>query len=145
MANFQGTGFSIELPDDCTDASTYTFVLPENNGFSATLNIRHESATEVSDLKSHINVSLKALRASVANFTLLNQAAGKRGEHQGLMTSYEWGEGASRVRQKQYCLMTSGENPKLYILTSTDLVSNAAQSDRVFNSIMKTFTPLAGQ
>jgi hypothetical protein len=144
MPNFQGTGFNIELPEDCTDASTYTFVLPENNGFSATLNIRHESATEVKNLKAHINVSLKALRDSVTNFTLLNQAAGKRGEHEGLMTSFEWGEGPGRVRQKQYCLMTSGENPKIYILTSTDLVSNAAQSDRVFNSIMKSFVPLAG-
>jgi hypothetical protein len=145
MPNFQGAGFNIELPENCTDASTYTFVLPECNGFSATLNIRHESAAEVGDLKTHINVSLKALRDSVKNFTLLNQAAGKRGEHQGLMTSYEWGDGQSRVRQKQYCLMTSGEQPKIYILTSTDLVSNAAESDRVFNGIMKSFAPLPGQ
>ena len=93
MPSFQGTGFNIELPEDCFDASTYTFVLPENNGFSANLNIRHESAVDVSNLKAHINVSLKAMRDSVANFTLLNQAAGKRGAHEGLMTSYEWGEG----------------------------------------------------
>ena len=143
MPNFQGTGFTIEIPEDCFDASTYTFVLPENNGFSANLNIRHEPAVEVNDLKAHINVSLKALRDRVANFTLLNQAAGKRGAHEGLMTSFEWGEGESRVRQKQYCLLVSGEKPKIYILTSTDLASNAAQSDRIFNGIMKSFVPLA--
>jgi hypothetical protein len=145
MPNFQGAGFTIDLPEDCTDASSYTFVLPENNGFSASLIIRHESAAQVDNLKTHINVSLKALRDSVTNFTLLNQAAGKRGAHEGLMTSYEWGVGESRIRQKQYCLMTSGENPKIYILTSTDLVSNAVESDRVFNGIMKSFAPLAGQ
>lgn len=145
MPNFQGTGFTIELPDDCIDASTYTFVLPENNGFSATLNIRHESAVEVSNLKAHINVSLKALRDSVTNFKLLNQTAGRRGAHEGLMSSFEWGEGENRVRQKQYCLMTSGETPRIYILTSTDLVTNAAQSDRIFNGIMKSFVPLAEQ
>src|SRR5210317_1611933 len=105
MPNFQGSGFTVELPDECIDASTYTFVLPENNGFSATLNIRHESATEVKNLKAHINVSLKALRDSVTDFTLLNQAAGKRGAHEGVMSSFEWGSGEARVRQKQYCLL----------------------------------------
>lgn len=141
MPNFQGSGFTVELPDECIDASTYTFVLPENNGFSATLNIRHESATEVKNLKAHINVSLKALRDSVTDFTLLNQAAGKRGAHEGVMSSFEWGSGEARVRQKQYCLLTSGEAPRIYILTSTDLVSNAAQSDRIFSAIMKSFVP----
>ena len=141
MPNFQGSGFTIDLPDECIDASTYTFVLPENNGFSATLNIRHESAVEVENLKAHINVSLKALRDSVTDFTLLNQAAGKRGANEGVMSSFEWGAGEARVRQKQYCLLIPGETPRIYILTSTDLVSNAAQSDRIFNGIMKSFVP----
>ena len=81
MPNFQGSGFTIELPDDCMDASSYAFVLPENNGFSANLTIRFEPATYVSDLQAHVNLSLDALKASVVDFVLINQVAGKRGPH----------------------------------------------------------------
>ena len=141
MPNFQGSGFTVELPDDCTDASAYTFVLPENAGYSANLTIRFEPVVDVPDLKTHINKSLRTLKDNVVDFVLLKQVAGKRGAHQGVMTSYEWGAGPSRVRQKQYCIMTEGDMPRIYILTSTDLASNADQSDPVFNRMMKHFVP----
>ncbi len=142
MPKFQGSGFSIDLPDDCVDASSYMFVLPENNGYSANLSIRSQSAVTVSDLKAHVNSMLDALKSNAPDFVLTKQVAGKRGPNEGVMSQYEWGTGDSRVRQKQYCLMTPGKAPMLYILTSTDLVSNAAGSDPVFNAMMKNFVPV---
>ena len=141
MSNFQGSGFTIDLPDGCMDASAYTFILPENNGYSANLSIRFEPAADITDLQAHVNLSLDSLKASVADFVLLNQVAGKRGAHNGVMSSYEWGTGEARMRQKQYCLQTAGEVPRIYILTATDLAGNAAQSDPVFNRMMKNFIP----
>jgi hypothetical protein len=141
MAKFQGSGFSIDVPDDCVDATSYMFVLPENNGYSANLSIRSESAVTVSDLTAHVNSMLDALKNSAPDFILMKQMAGKRGPNEGVMSQYEWGTGKSRVRQKQYCLMTPGKAARLYILTSTDLVINAAKSDPVFNAMMKKFMP----
>jgi hypothetical protein len=141
MPKFVGSGFSLDVPENCVDASSYMFVLPENNGFSANLSIRSESAVTISDLKAHVNSMLETLKNSTPEFAMLKQVAGKRGPNEGVMSQYEWGLGESRVRQKQYCLMTPGENARLYVLTSTDLVSNATQSDRIFNVMMKNFTP----
>lgn len=141
MPNFQGSGFTMELPDDCVDASSYAFVLPENNGFAANLTVRFEPAMDVSDLKAHVNISLKTLKDNVTDFKMLNQVAGKRGSRQGVMSDYEWGTGESRLRQKQYCIMTEGENPRIYVLTATDLASNADQSEPVFKNMMKHFVP----
>lgn len=141
MPNFQGSGFTMELPDDCMDASAYAFVLPENNGFSANLTVRFEPATYVSDLQEHVNMSLDALKASVVDFVLINQVAGKRGPHNGVMSNFEWGAGESRVRIKQYCIITAGDVPRVYTLTAVDLASNADKSTPVFNQMMKNFVP----
>ena len=141
MPNFQGSGFTMELPDDCMDASSYAFVLPENNGFSANLTVRFESAVHVSDLQAHVNLSLDALKASVVDFVMINQVAGKRGAHHGVMSNFEWGAGESRMRIKQYCIITTGDVPRVYTLTAVDLASNADQSAPVFNRMMKNFIP----
>ena len=145
MQKFQGSGFTIPLHGNCMDASAYTFVLPKKGGFSASLSIRFESGRYVKDLQAYANVSLEALKESVDEFVLLNQVAGKRGSNDGVMSNFEWGSGEARMRQKQYCLLTPGRAPslypRLYILTSTDLASNAAHSDRIFNQMMKSFSP----
>jgi hypothetical protein len=141
MPNFQGSGFTMELPEDCMDASSYAFVLPEYNGFSPNLTIRFEPTTDVSDLQAHVNISLDALKANVVDFVMINQVAGKRGPHNGVMSNYEWGAGESRMRIKQYCIMTAGDVPRVYTLTAVDLTSNADQSAPVFNRMMKNFVP----
>ena len=141
MPNFQGSGFTIELPDDCIDASSYAFVLPECEGFSANLTVRFEPAIDVSDLQAHVNISIESLKSNVVDFVLINQVAGKRGPHNGVMSNYEWGASESRVRVKQYCIMTAGDVPRIYTLTAVDLASNADQSATVFNRMMKNFIP----
>lgn len=145
MQKFQGSGFTIPLHGDCMDASAYTFVLPKKGGFSANLSIRFEPGRYVKDLQAYVNASLEALEESVDEFVLLNQVAGKRGSNDGVMSSFEWGSGDTRMRQKQYCLLTPGRAPRLYprlyILTSTDLAKNADRSDKIFNQMMKSFSP----
>ena len=141
MPNFQGSGFTMELPDDCKDASAYTFVLPENNGFAANLAVRFEPAIDISDLKAHVNTSLKILKANVIDFVMIKQVAGKRGSNSGVMSNFEWGAGETRMRIKQYCIMTTGDEPRIYTLTASDLAINADHSTPVFNRMMKSFVP----
>ena len=141
MPKFQGSGFDLELPSKCIDASAYTFVLPGGEGFSPNLVIRFENIEDTVDLKQYADDQLKSLSARVDDFKLVSQASGKRGQWDGVMAVYEWGEGAMRMHQKQVYLLVKGKPARIYILTSSDLLSNSAQSGPVFDKILRSFNP----
>lgn len=140
MTQFQGSGFSIELPDNCTDASAYTFVLPYNRGFSANLTIRFEHVPEGYQLEKSVQEELQKLGNSLSDFTLISQDVGQRGGNDGVISVYEWGEGQARMRQKVITLLVQGEKTRKYILTTTDLVAGSEQSEVVFNQMLQSFT-----
>lgn len=140
MLQFQGSGFSLALPEDCIDGSQYTFVLPEKNGFSASILVRFQLVFDGFSFESFVNEQ-KELAASLSGFSLLNQAQGKRDGCDGAMFVYEWGEGEGRFRQKQVLMRTQYNPERVYLLTTTDLVNNAEYSDAVFDQILRSFTP----
>jgi len=140
MTQFQGSGFTIELPDNCTDASAYTFVLPFNQGFAANLTIRFELVPDGYQLEESMQEELRKLSSSLNHFSLISQNAGQRDGNDGVIFVYEWGEGQARMRQKVITLLVSGDKPRKYILTSTDLVAGADQSEAVFNQMLQSFT-----
>ncbi len=139
MPEFQGSGFTLEVPEGCVDASVYTFVFPEQGGFSANLMIRLEKVDEAFDLQDYVKGQLEALKQNVEGFELLTQASGKRGAWDGVMSVYEWGSGVTRMRQKQVVLLIPGESSRVYILTTTDLASQGANSDPVFDQMLRSF------
>ncbi|WP_181388383.1 DcrB-related protein [Vibrio albus] len=139
MAQFQGSGFSIYLPDSCMDASAYTFVLPYNQGFSANLTIRFEHVPDGYELEKSVKDELAALSNRLNDFTLISQNAGQREGNDGVIAVYEWGEGQARMRQRVITLLVQGDMPRKYILTTTDLVAGAEESDAVFNQILQSF------
>jgi hypothetical protein len=141
MPSFQGSGFAVEIPEQCTDSSIYTFALPEQGGFSANLVIRFERIVGDFDLLKDVKAQLDDFQQKVEAFQLINQAAGKRGACDGVMSVYEWGSGATRLRQKQVVLFVPGEAPRKYILTTTDLASQAAHSDSLFDQMLRSFEP----
>jgi len=143
MIHFQGSGFSVELPEDCTDASAYTFLLPTppNSAFTPCITIRSENATS-SDLESYVRGQHAELRQSVEKFSLVSFTAG---QHQGLdvvVATMEWGPMAVRIRQVQahYLVLNEKQN-KIYCLTGLDLKSHFDQTQHVFNTTLKTFLP----
>lgn len=58
MPKFQGSGFLLDLPDDCIDASSNAFVLPEHGGYSPSLTIRFEKADEATNLSDYVDRQL---------------------------------------------------------------------------------------
>ena len=141
MSEFQGSGFSIALPENCIDASSYTFVLEELNGFSANLTIRFQLPTEGFSVSSFLDEQIATLSTTLDSFSLSHQANGKRGEIEGAMCTYEWGQGSGRFKQKQVVMLSNMEPARVYIMVSTDLASNADQSDPVFEQMMRSFVP----
>ncbi len=141
MLEFQGSGFSLTLPSECHDASAYTFVLPENKGFSPNLVIRFEAARADVDIKQYADKALEFLGKQFEAFALTDKKSGKRGAWEAVIATVEWGEGAARMAQKQFYMLVAGEKPRIYILTTTDLLANAKDSDPIFDQMLRSFTP----
>ena len=141
MLSFQGSGFALQLPEDCSDASAYTFVLPENAGFAPNLTIRFENTEEKLHLSRYVEEQMASLGNKLAGFTLISQASGKRGAWDGVISICEWGEGPMRMRQKMVYLLVEGKSTRIYILTTTDLASHADKSTPIFDQILRSFNP----
>jgi hypothetical protein len=141
VQTFQGSGFSIELPDDATDASSYCFVFPNAGEFPPNLTIRCERPPEVLDLDAYVKEQRQALETSVENFDLVNEISSKHDFWTYVVNITEWGPDNSRMRQKQMYVYVPGEKPRLFIMIGTDLAANFERSDDLFNQVIRSFKP----
>ncbi|WED22955.1 DUF1795 domain-containing protein [Vibrio sp. JC009] len=136
MSQFQGSGFVIDLPEKCWDASSYTFVLPEEGGFSPNLTIRFELVPEGYELEKSVLDELKALSLSLDDFVMVSQNSGKRGGNDGIICVYEWGQEPARLRQRVITLLVGGDVLRKYILTTTVLAASCDKSEAVFDRML---------
>lgn len=141
VQNFQGSGFSVDLPDDATDASSYCFLFPNAGEYAPNLTIRCERPPDELNLDDYVKEQREVLEAGVENFILVNEISSKRDFWTYVISIIEWGPDESRVRQKQTYVYVPGEKPRLFILTGTDLAANFEQTDAIFNEIIRSFKP----
>ena len=141
MQSFQGSGFSVDLPEDATDASSYCFLFPDAGEYAPNLTIRCERPPDELDLNAYVNEQRQALETSVENLSVVNEISNKRGSWTYIVSIIEWGPDESRIRQKQTYVYVSEEIPRLFTLTGTDLAANFKQSEVLFNQVIKSFTP----
>ena len=141
MTTFQGSGFAIDIPPGCSDASIYTFALPNVNGFSPYIIIRFEAVKEPLDLSAYVNKQLEALASNAEEFKLLSQNAGKRGNWGCVVSDCQWGLPTIRMQQKYVHFLVPGKSSKVYTLSTTDLAKNHAHSSPVFDQMLRSFLP----
>jgi hypothetical protein len=142
MPSFQGAGFFIGLPEGCTDASAYTFLLPTEEQHTPYITIKSERLQEAQDLKSYVNKQQASLEENVEGFEVAQYVAG---QHEGMdvvLTTVEWGAVESRICQKiAYFLIQDKKGQKVFTLTGTDLASQFEKTGPIFDQVFKTFTP----
>jgi len=141
MTHFQGSGFSIELPESAVDASAYTFAFPKGRPFTPTLVIRVEQRREAPDLAAYVTEQRQRLSAAVEAFEVLREKPGRWGAWDYIMTLFEWGPPDGRIRQEQFHILVPGRPNRLFILTATDTAGDFAATDPLFNEILRTFKP----
>jgi hypothetical protein len=141
MRKFQGSGFSLMLPQTCYDASAYAFALPEHNGFSPNVTIGFEAVPADTDISRYADKDLAALGAGLPGFALTSKAAGKKGQWAAVMAALQWGEGPARMLQKRLYILVTAQVPRIYTLTTSDLAANAEHSNPAFEQILRSFTP----
>ena len=54
MPKFQGSGFALDVPDGCADASAYTFLLPTEGQFTPYVTIKFEHLGDEADLDAYV-------------------------------------------------------------------------------------------
>ena len=144
MPNFQGSGFSIGLPEGCADASVYTFLLPTPPDAQLTpyLTIKFERLQEAPDLKAYVSKQHAALQENAEGFQVVDYAAGQHDGYDVVLTTLEWGPEEGRVRQRQaYCLLPGEKTNKIYCLTGPDLSSHFNESQPLFDQAFRSFKP----
>ena len=141
MPIFQGSGFSVELPEETIDASSYCFSFPESGEFSPNLMIKCERQQDEIDLSAYVNEQRAAICAGVENFKVISDTSKNRGSWNYLISVVEWGPDEKRTRQKQLIVYVPGEIPRLYTLTATDFAANFKRSEPLFDQVIRTFNP----
>lgn len=140
MPKFQGSGFSIELPNGTVDASNYGFALPGVGGANPTLTI-NSTAAQQADLGTIFAEKQQALEQALEDFKVSSHGLFKRGDREYIVWIAEWGPAAARMKQKQVLMLVSGEAARLYTITANDLAEHFAQTEPLFDEVIRTFEP----
>lgn len=138
---FQGSGFSVDIPEGALDVSSYAFVFPELGEFAPNLTIRFEPGENV-DLEERISDLRETLMSSLENFVVVGEDPVRtRGPWKYSTQVYEYGQDEHRIRQKQLLLLVTQPTLTLYTVTGTDLAAGYLQSEPVFDEIIRSFDP----
>jgi hypothetical protein len=144
MPKFQGSGFSIALPEESADVSAYSFVLPMPKGgkFAPFITIQIERLTKDVQLEAHVHEHHQALQTELENFRILSFAAGRNSGVDVVLTNVAWGPEDMPLSQVQAFYLVPGKKKnKVYGLKGTDLTENFANSQPVFNHAFQSFMP----
>lgn len=142
MPSFQGSGFLIGLPEGCTDASAYTFLLPSEGQYTPHLTIKSERPQEPQDLKAYVSKQQASLQDNVEAFEVSQYVTGQHDGMDVVLTTVVWGLEEGRVCQKiAYFLVQDDKGQKIFTLTGTDIASQFQKTGPIFDQIFKTFTP----
>lgn len=147
---FQGSGFSLDIPDGSVDASAYCFAFPQAGSFSPNITIQFQrlpadQAASPPDLGEEISKLHRSLQVAVEDFRVLSQASFQSPKGPYSYSVSEWGPADNRIRQMHVVLFGVEGKPTLYTLTATDLAENYARSEPLFRQIVGSFSPNAAQ
>lgn len=140
MPKFQGSGFSLELPDGTVDASNYGFALPGDGGANPTVTIRF-ATVENADLEKIFDEQKYSLEQALTDFEVVSKGTFKRADREYIVWIGEWGSAEARMKQKQVLMRVSGNVPRLFTITATDLARHFAQTEPLFDNVIRTFDP----
>lgn len=140
MPKFQGSGFSLELPDGTVDASNYGFALPGDGGANPTLTIRFAKEQQA-DLGAVFDEQKRSLEEGLQDFEVVSKGDFKRADREYIVWVGEWGSADARMKQKQVLMFVSGQVPRLFTITACDLATHFAQTEPLFDDVIRTFDP----
>ncbi|MGZ5224339.1 MAG: DcrB-related protein [Burkholderiales bacterium] len=140
MPTFKGSYFSIELPADFSDESTYAFALPARANFRPSVVVKAERLTQPTELGAYVEQQLDKIKKALPHMNVLSVTPPKPGEA-AVTSIYEFGEAAQRVRQKQRYVLLK-DPARVVTLTATSSRDTFGQTEALFDAILRSFKPL---
>jgi hypothetical protein len=140
MPKFQGSGFSLEVPEGTVDASNYGFALPGTGGANPTLTVSFSKA-ENPDLGAVFDEKTRSLDESLTNFKIVSKGGFKRADREYIVWISEWGAEGARFKQKQVLMLVLGQPQRLFTITATDLAEHFPETEPLFDNVIRTFDP----
>jgi hypothetical protein len=141
MAEFQGAGFRLDLPDGATDASTFAFVLRGGAPFKPSAVVRRDRKPALRDLLDYVIEQRTAIRQSVAQFELVRETVHSHRGRPAVTTRFEWNlPDGTRLSQTQLYVWAV-ERELVYSLTLTDRADAVAGSEALFARVLESFEP----
>jgi len=129
--------FSIEVPNEAVDTSTYSFVIPVQERFHPSVVIRREPLPMKKTFSEYTAEQVPRMKAELKNFRLLRGPEETAGR---VVMSYEWGEGDAQFQQTQIYLDLGRS---YYLLTLTQLAGSRVDHLPALQRIAGTFRPKA--
>lgn len=137
MELFQCPEFTISLPDNCVEASTYCFVLPSKGFFRPSIVVKWDSLEEGMTLAEYVVRQCQQIEKQLAGFVYIDKSP-KLENGNRIRVIFEWGTGERRFRQRQ---VYSRQQSKVYIITATELASLAGEHEKDLERIISSFRP----
>ena len=133
MPRFEGSDFSMELPEEYTDESTYAFAFPARGGFRPSVVVKTERLGGPVGLHEY---SLQGL-AQLPGLEMVSNSE----QPYGRRCVYDWGEPGRRIRQVQRYLLLS-DPPRVVTMTGTTLRDLYPQMEALFEAVFDSYRSL---
>ncbi|MEE4217491.1 MAG: DcrB-related protein [Xanthomonadales bacterium] len=144
MTSFKGANFSLELPDDTVDASSYCFCFPDLGTMPPNLTVTSQQFDDKSSLEEFTESRTAPMRDSLDEFEVVSEQRYQRDNWDYIISIVQWTAGSVVTRQKRLFIHVAKPANKIYSLVATDLAENAEKSEPTIDGIIRSFQPDSG-
>jgi hypothetical protein len=140
MPTFKGTDFTIELPAEARDESTYAFAFRARSSFRPSVVVKTERLAAPTELPAYVEKQLGNIKTVLPNVVVVSGAPVKHGGLSAYTAVYDFGEESRRVRQKQRYILL--QDPlRVVTLTGTSLKETFVETEPLFEAVFGSFVP----
>jgi len=137
--------FSLELPDDTLDASSYGFVFPAIGGSNpARLSVVTSVPPSVPDLETFVAEQQTLILERFPEPEILESITNVRGSWSYAILKFTWGESGNRMCQKDIHLFVSGQSVRYFHFLGVAPLDEFARAEPAFDRALGTLKVTGG-
>ena len=142
MANFQGGGFQLDLPDDIVDASSYVFVQDDGSDSPPILRVTSQVVEDIpEDIDAYVAQRIQAERDASSILQLLEASSNKRDNWLYGIATVAWGDEPSALKERRIYLFVDETPARLFNLSITAPTPAFDEGVAYFAGAIRSFLP----
>lgn len=142
MANFQGGGFQLDLPEDVVDASSYVFVKDDGSVTPPILRVTSHMVEEMpEDIDIWVAQRIQTEKEASAILELLEASSNKRNNWLYGVATVVWGGEPGALKERRVYLFVDEKPVRFFNLSITAPTPIFAESVAYFAGAIRSFLP----